>query len=187
MTILPFKKIILASLFIVLGIILRIFLNKKVLLPNFEVITTISLLSGSFLGGLFGALVPISMVFVSDLYFGNTPIFIFTWTAFMIIGIFGSLIKRYSKDYFLKIIGGGVASVIFFYLYTNFGWWLISKMYPMTIFGLLKCYIAGLPFLRNQIISLLIFIPLFLPFFSFLCDKARLKVEIPEIKKVKYV
>jgi len=181
------KKIILAGLFIALGITLRIFFNEKLSLPNFEVITALSLLSGSFLGGLFTAVVPTLMIFVSDLYFGNTSIFVFTWTAFIFIGVFGSLFKRHSRKYFMKMITGGVISVLFFYLYTNFGWWLVSKTYPMNFFGLLKCYIAGLPFLRNQIISVLIFIPLFLPLFSFLYKRLNIKVNVPVIKNLKHI
>lgn len=165
------KKILFAIFVILLGVVFRIFLNKVVGIPNFEAVTAISLLSGSFLGGFFAPLIPLLIIFLSDLYFGNVSVYFFTWTAFILIGIFGLLFKRNSKYYFLKISGGGILSVLFFYLWTNFGWWLTFGMYPMNFQGLVASYIAGLPFLKNQLTSVLIFTPLFALVFSLIFDK----------------
>ncbi|TFG35869.1 MAG: hypothetical protein E4H47_00375 [Parcubacteria group bacterium] len=165
------KKIIIAILIALLGASLRIFLNEKVAIPNFEAVTSISLLAGSFLGGIFGAITSVLMIFFSDIYLGNTQIYLFTWSAFLLVGIVGSLLKNNSKHYVLKASGLGLGSVLFFYLWTNFGWWLISGTYEMSFFGLIRCYIAGLAFLRNQMISVLIFVPVLIPVFSFFSQK----------------
>lgn len=154
------KKILLAILIIFFGVLSRIFLNEVIGIPNFEAVTALTLVSGSFFGGIFSFLIPLLIVFLSDIYFGNTLIHIFTWSAFILIGIFGTLFKKNSKYYFLKISGGGIISVLFFYLWTNFGWWLTFGMYQMNLQGLIECYVAALPFLRNQLISSLIFTPL---------------------------
>lgn len=161
------KKITIAIIIALLGACLRIFLNETVAVPNFEAITSLSLLAGSFLGGVLGSLTSLSMIFLSDIYLGNTQIFLFTWSAFLLAGIIGSLLKRNSKNYTFKAIGLGLGSVLFFFLWTNFGWWLTSGMYEMSFLGLLKCYLAGLAFLRNQIVSVFVFIPVFSPVFSF--------------------
>jgi len=165
------KKIIIAIFIALLGASFRIFLNERISIPNFEAVTSLSLLSGSFLGGIFGGITSLLMVFFSDLYFGNTQIYLFTWSAFILIGILGSLIKNNSKKYIFKITGMGVLSVLFFYLWTNFGWWLLSGMYEMNFLGLIKCYIAGLLFLRNQMTSVLIFTPAFGLIFSLFSKK----------------
>jgi len=165
------KKIIIAIFIALIGASFRIFLNEKISIPNFEAVTSLSLLSGSFLGGIFGGITSLLMIFFSDLYLGNTQIYLFTWSAFILIGILGSLIKNNSKKYILKITGMGVLSVLFFFLWTNFGWWLISGMYEMSFLGLIKCYIAGLAFLRNQMASVLIFTPAFGLIFSFFSRK----------------
>ena len=144
------KKILFAIFIVILGVVFRIFLNKVIGIPNFEAVTAISLLSGSFLGGFFAPLIPLLIIFLSDLYFGNVSVYFFTWSAFILIGVFGIFFKRDSKHYFLKISGGGILSVLFFYLWTNFGWWLTFGMYPMTFEGLIVAFIAGLPFLKNQ-------------------------------------
>ena len=167
------RKIILAILIIIFGVIFRIFLKEKVGIPNFEAVTALSLVSGSFLGGIFAPIIPFFITFLSDIYFGfgHHPIYFFTWSAFILIGVLGILFKRNSKYYFLKISGGGILSVLFFYLWTNFGWWLTFGMYPMNFEGLITSYIAGLPFLKNQLASVLIFTPLFSLIFSLVFGK----------------
>jgi len=165
---------------IIFGAGFRIFLNEVMAIPNFEAVTALSLVSGSFLGGIFAPVIPLAIIFLSDIYFGNSLIYLFTWSAFVLIGIFGTFFKRKSKYYFLKISTGGIISVLFFYLWTNFGWWLISGMYQMNLQGLIVSYIAGLPFLRNQLASVLIFTPLFSFVFSFVFDKLIIE------KKEKY-
>jgi len=165
------KKIIIAIIIGLLGASFRVFLNEKVAIPNFEAVTSLSLLAGSFLGGIYGAITSLLMIFLSDIYLGNTQIYLFTWSAFLLIGIIGSLIKNNSRHYVLKVSGLGLGSVLFFYLWTNFGWWLISGTYELSFFGLIRCYVAGLAFLRNQIISVLIFLPAFSPIFSFFSQK----------------
>jgi len=165
------KKILFAISVIFFGVVFRIFLNKVVGIPNFEAVTALSLVSGSFSGGFYAPLIPLFIIFLSDIYFGNTSVYLFTWSAFILIGIFGIFFKRNSKYYFLKITSGGILSVLFFYLWTNFGWWLTSGMYPMSFEGLIASYIAGLPFLKNQLASVLIFTPAFSLIFSLIYDK----------------
>ncbi len=55
----------------------------------------------------------------------------------------------------------GIGSSIFFFLYTNFGWWLVTNMYPHTLDGLIQAYIMGLPFFKNNLIGNLFFVPVF--------------------------
>lgn len=171
------NKIIFAILIILFGAAFRIFLNEKVGIPNFEAVTSLSLLSGSFLGGFLASIISVSMIFFSDLYFGNASVYLFTWSAFILIAVFGALLKKNRKNgkhYFLKITGMGVLSVLFFYLWTNFGWWLTSRMYPADLKGLMSAYIAGLPFLKNQLLSVLMFTPSFALIFSFVSEKITL-------------
>jgi len=171
------KKFFLIVTIVVFGTFLRIFLNEKVKIPNFEVMTAISLLSGSFFGGTIAMLIPVLIMFLSDLYFGNTIIYFFTWSAFILITIFGNFIKRDSKNFLIKITGAGIFSVLFFYLWTNFGWWLTFGMYPMSFPGLIQCYLAGLPFLKNQLISAIIFAPGLAIIFSLLFKFFRITRE----------
>jgi len=169
------SKVLIAIFIVLLGVLSRVFLNKLIAIPNFEMVTSLSLVSGSFLGGVFAPLIPLLIIFLSDIYFGNSIIYLFTWSAFVLIGIFGVIFKRNSKYYFLKITSGGIISVLFFYLWTNFGWWLTSGMYPMNSQGLIICYLAAIPFLRNQLASVLIFTPIFVLIFTPIFEKLLVK------------
>jgi hypothetical protein len=161
-----YKKFFLALLFIFSGVAFRIFLNEQFRIPNFEAVTAISLLSGVFFKGIYSVLIPLNIIFFSDLYFGNSAIYLFTWSAFVLIGLFGNIIIRNSKHYIFKLTGSGVFSVIFFYAWTNLGWWLTSYMYPMNLHGLIQCYVAAIPFLKNQLLSVIFFVPVFNLLFS---------------------
>ena len=157
------KEKILISLFIILfGAAARIFMVEFVQIPNFEIITALSLIAGVFLGGAFMLVIPLGIMAISDIYLGNTFILTFTWSAFVFIGIFGWLLRK-NKDFnpcfIAKMTVVGIISSFFFYLYTNFGWWLLSNMYPPTFGGLIHCYVAGLPFLKTNLLGNLFFVP----------------------------
>ena len=44
-----------------------------------------------------------------------------------------------------------LSSSLIFFAVTNFAVWAFSPMYPANATGLLKCYIAALPFLQNML------------------------------------
>ena len=129
---------------------------------NVELVTMALVLSSFYLGRRESFwLILVIMVF-TDLIIGNTNIFIFTWTGFLIPALF--VRSFYSKsNQVSKIVRGslaGIASIGFFFIWTNFGVWLLSGMYPKNGLGLSMSYINALPFLRYQAISTLTFVPL---------------------------
>ncbi len=183
-------KIILAIILIIIGVIGRFILVSYAGIPNLEIITALALVSGIYLGGVYAVIIPLSIIFLSDLIIGNNYIFIFTWTAFALIGLFGYIYgKLPTTNYQLPTIniklkkqhpchsreGGNPVSAVkyrfqdsialallssvFFYLYTNFGWWLMSGMYEYSLSGLMRCYWMAIPFFRNNLLGNLIFVP----------------------------
>ena len=40
-----------------------------------------------------------------------------------------------------------------FFIISNFGVWLLSNTYSGDIAGLITCYVMGLPFLKNSLLS----------------------------------
>ena len=50
-----------------------------------------------------------------------------------------------------------VASAVGFFLVTNFAVWWGSAFYPQDAGGLLACYVAALPFLKNAIAGALFY------------------------------
>ncbi len=144
--------------------------------PNFELVTTTLVLSSFYVGKKQSFWTILLIMFLSDLIIGNTNIFLFTWTGFLIPALFSkdlinkltlslSRITNYKLPITRKFLtsfsltSAGLTSNLFFYLWTNFGVWLLSGMYPNTAPGLLTSYINALPFLKYQIVSTLIFLP----------------------------
>src|SRR3989338_2437344 len=82
------KNLFIAILLIVLGVASRTIWHVW---PNVELVTSIALISSSFLSRKWTLFVIISVMAISDMLIGNTNIFIFTWSGFLIIGNLGYL------------------------------------------------------------------------------------------------
>ncbi|MCE7926157.1 MAG: hypothetical protein DYG98_24185 [Haliscomenobacteraceae bacterium CHB4] len=111
--------------------------------------------------------VPFIALFVSDLVLNNLvyrqyyPEFtlVTSWwiyAAFGLVMLAGWLLLRIKVSPGRVLVASLVASAIFF-LVTNFSVWVESAMYPKTSAGLMACYTAGLPFLRNTVMGDLFF------------------------------
>jgi hypothetical protein len=154
------KKAILGGGLILFGVVGRILLQD---FPNIETVTAVSLLAGAMLGGVYAAVVPLSVIAITDMMIGNTAILVFTWSAWLVIGWWGTVMHHRSgrrKMWTLDLTLLGVGASLFFYLWTNFGVWLIGGLYPLTGAGLVESYLMGLPFLRNALMGNLVIVPL---------------------------
>ena len=177
-------KITIALVMIVIGVVGRFVLVSYAGIPNLEIITVLALIAGIYLGGVYAVAVPLSVIFLSDLVIGNTYIFIFTWTAFAMIGLFGYASRKVS----LPKVGLGwkksvilaLLSSIFFYVYTNFGWWLMSGMYEYSLSGIIRCYYMAIPFFRNNLVGNLIFVPIGI----YVASKVFCNVESYNVSKI---
>ncbi|MGB5585021.1 MAG: DUF6580 family putative transport protein, partial [Gammaproteobacteria bacterium] len=56
-----------------------------------------------------------------------------------------------------RIAIAAVAASVLFFLLTNFGVWVTSGLYPMTVDGLMQAYIAAIPFFQNSLLGNLVF------------------------------
>ena len=164
------KKILLAGILIAAGVIGRIILGQ--LLPHaphatitlngitqpmfmldlFFIVGAVALFSGILLGGLYSLVVPLAVMAITDLYHGNTTIFLFTWTGFAFIGLLGATGKRHGLARSpLGIAGMGIGSVLLYDAWTNLGCWL--GWYPNSAAGLATCYTMALPFTLWHLLS----------------------------------
>ena len=100
-----------------------------------------------------GAVVVIAGLIVSDIFIGfyDWRLLISVYGSFVLIALFGQCISdniTYTRKTLLSVF-----AAIFFFLVTNGAVWVLSSWYPHTFAGLLACYVAGFPFLRNMIIG----------------------------------
>jgi hypothetical protein len=132
------------------------------LAPNLEVITASSLIAAVLWGWRGAVGVPLAAMAASDLIIGNSPILLFTWSAFALIGLAGLALRRLQarpSRLMLGALGAGVLGSVFFFVYTNFGVWLMGNLYPHTWAGLMQSYLMGIPFYRTMLIGNLVIVP----------------------------
>lgn len=133
--------------------------------PNVELVTAATFIAAFYISRNAAVVVGITSLAITDIFLGNTNISLFTWSAYAMIAWSAYFLKQFAKMGSQKIIWGtfgGVWASLWFYVWTNFGvWWLDTwRMYPDTLQGLLLSYIAGLPFLKSQLLGNLILVPL---------------------------
>lgn len=92
---------------------------------------------------------------LSDLLIGFHKTIFFTYLSLFIIIIIFSKINNIinKKNLFLF----GIAGSLIFFLISNFGVWIIGDMYKKNLTGLLSCYMLAIPFLKNSILSTIMF------------------------------
>ena len=120
--------------------------------PNVTPIMAMALLGGATIGNrTLAFLIPLAAMFISDIVLGLHGTLLFVYGAILLTVALGAWLQNH-KGWLptaLTAIGAGML----FYLITNFGVWLTGTMYPKTFAGLLECYVAALPFLRNSVIG----------------------------------
>jgi len=162
-----------AFLLILIGIVGRIYLrNFLPAMPHFYItingitqpifiadmfflIAIIALFSGILLRGIYSFIVPLVVMAVTDLFYGNNFIFLFTWSGFAFISLLGYRWKNklaFNAKSVAMTVGLSASAVIIYDLWTNFGWWL-GPYYPHNLQGLALCYTLALPFFIWHLLS----------------------------------
>jgi hypothetical protein len=123
----------------VIGIIIVAILSRLIPHPpNFTPVTAVALFSIiNFKNKYIAVLIPIICLFLSDLILGISLINLFVYFSFILISGIGYLFGKIN-------IKSVLLSSFVFFLFTNFGVWLIG--YPKTLEGLITCYIAAISF-----------------------------------------
>lgn len=128
--------------------------------PNMTAVGALALLSGALWGRrLWAPLVPLAVLFVSDLILGFHSTFVWVYAAFVLVALMGMAVKP-QNGWGRSVMGAGLSSLIFFAI-SNFGVWMTGGLYPKTGAGLVECYVMALPFLQNQFAGDLIFTAVF--------------------------
>ena len=77
--------------------------------------------------------------------------YLVTWCWYALVCVLGmGLLSRPSV---LRVGAGVLASATSFYMLVNFSVWAGGHMYAHTAHGLADCYIAAIPFYRNDLVS----------------------------------
>jgi hypothetical protein len=118
--------------------------------PNFTPIGAMAVFGGAYFGKRGLAFVaPIAAMLLSDAIIGFHSGILFVYASVALIVLLGQL--ALSRPTVLRVGAAALASSVLFFVITNFGTWLLSGMYPMTLSGLAACYVAAIPFFQNTI------------------------------------
>jgi hypothetical protein len=130
---------------------------------NFTPTTSLCIFSSQKLPRKIALIIAMISIAISDIllsYIYGYPLFgswsFFTYTGFAAITLIASIkkIKKIKTLLFYVIF-----SELSFWLWTNFGCWLcghLTTVYPKNLTGLITCYAAALPFLRNALLGSLV-------------------------------
>src|SRR3989338_701218 len=143
------QKLIIIFILVTLGVATR-------LLPhwwNFTPIAAIALFAGVYFNWRTAVILPLSAIFLSDLFIGfyALPIMISVYGSFILTGLIGSLVKRQKS--FEVILAATIFSSVLFYLITNYAVWQFSPWYEKSLAGLGQSYYLALPFFRASLIG----------------------------------
>jgi hypothetical protein len=118
--------------------------------PNLTSVTAIALFGGAMLDDRrLAFVVPLSALFLSDLVLGFHDQMFLVYGSFALIVCIGLWLQHHRSA--TTIAAAAIASSLLFFGITNFGVWALDRMYPHTLAGLIACYTAALPFLRNTL------------------------------------
>jgi hypothetical protein len=129
------------------GVILRLVPH----VANFAPVGAIALFGGAVLPKRLAWWLPLAIMVASDLIIGLHDTILFTWLGFTLVGLFGMLWRDVKNRW--RATFGAVGGAIIFYIVSNFGVWVVGKMYAHTFQGFIDCYAAGIPFLRTSLIA----------------------------------
>ncbi len=133
-------------LIILLAVIARLIPHA----PNFAPIGGLALFSGANFKKKSALLIPLSAMFISDIFLGFHKTIPYVYASFIIIALIGGLIKN---NKWQSIFKASIVSSVLFFVVTNFGVWAAESMYQKNLNGLMQSYVMGLPFFKNTVLS----------------------------------
>ena len=153
--------------------------------PNFTPVIALAIFSGAMIPNKSLAVaLTLAAMFLSDLFLGLHSTMTVVYVSLILIVLLSSLLQKTSlladRKLSLKslasLLGFSVFSSLVFFLFTNFGVWVLQDMYPKTMSGLMLCYVAALPFLNATITSTVFYsVVLFAVCFRFESKQAKLQ------------
>jgi len=78
--------------------------------------------------------------------------YVITWMWYVMAMVLGQILLH-AKTNFGRVAAGAILGPTSFFVVSNFAVWCTFGMYPPTLAGLGACYVAALPFFRNDLLA----------------------------------
>ena len=128
--------------------------------PNFTPVIAMAVFMPYLTRDLYSAmLVPLSAMFVSDLYLGLHSSMFWVYTSILL----GTTLSHYTmsmKKTYVHLGSNALLSATIFFVITTFAVWMSGTMYPPTLDGLILCYTMAIPFFGNTLAGTLFYVSL---------------------------
>jgi len=151
------EKAAFALLLLIIGVFYRFVPHP----PNFSPLAAIALFGGFYFRKMRFALIPVAILFLTDIFLGfyQTGIMLSVYFSFILIAFLGIQIRK--KTSLATIIGGSLLGSILFFFLTNFSVWIFGNWYAHNFSGLTHCFYLAIPFFRNTLLGDLFFSSVF--------------------------
>jgi hypothetical protein len=125
------------------------------LLPHPANVTPIAALAlfggASFSDRRLAFIAPLTALLLSDLLLGLYRGMEYQYASFALTVCLGLMLRKRRSA--VSVAAAAIASALIFFVVSDFGVWLTSPLYPKTLAGLMTCYVAAIPFLRNMVLG----------------------------------
>jgi hypothetical protein len=158
---LPPTSVLAPRTFVLIGMIvlavavrLLIFFVPGALPYNFTPVEAIALFGGAYFGDRrLAFIVPVAAMFLADLVIGLHPLVPVVYGCIAASVLLGFGLRE--KVSVLRVAGYGVAGSLLFFVVVSFFEWLIGDT-DYCRSGIVSCYVAALPFLKNWLAGTLV-------------------------------
>ena len=146
------EKIFLFVGFFLLLITSRVFSD----IPNFTPTLSLIIFASYYFRNLTisSSIVLLSQI-VSDIFIGFYSYIFFVYGSFLVIIYIAPIIMK--KLTTMSVLVTSVISPSIFFIISNFGVWFAGSLYTRDLNGLIECYVAGLPFYDESLLSTILF------------------------------
>ena len=76
--------------------------------------------------------------------------YVTTWAWYVAAMVLGQILLS-ARTTVLRVAAGAILGPTSFFIVSNYGVWASGRMYPHTLGGLATCFVAGIPFYRNDL------------------------------------
>ena len=105
-------------------------------------------------------IVPVAALMATDYYLTafvyhypfQWPAYVTTWAWYAMAIVLGWILLH-ARTTFVRGAAAAILGPTSFFLVSNYSVWAGSNMYPHTLAGLGTCYVAGIPFYRNDLMA----------------------------------
>ncbi|HSW67240.1 MAG TPA: DUF6580 family putative transport protein, partial [Bacteroidales bacterium] len=147
--------------FVVAIVILSVALRLLPTWPNFTPLAAMALFAGTYVRRKDIAIgLPLLAMLLSDMIIGFHQTMLAVYGSLALVVVIGFALRQGVRP--VKLIAAALGASVTFYMITNFAVWLSGMVgYPMSLQGLLQCYVAAVPFFRNAILGDLFYTTVF--------------------------